>query len=81
MPGAGLQAPFKATCFVSSGARSPLAPLAYLTAFSTLHAVVQRRKPFRTLLEAAGFVQVKARLALCAVLFTEAGLTVVYPAP
>lgn len=32
MPCAGLQSPLKATAFVSSGACSPLAPLAHLTA-------------------------------------------------
>lgn len=47
---------------------------------STLHIVLQRCKALWTLLEAAGFVQVKARLALRAVLFTKAGLTVLYPA-
>lgn len=46
---------------------------------STLHAVIQWSKALWTLLIAAGFVQVKTRLALCTMLFAETGLTVVYP--
>jgi len=48
---------------------------------STLHGVLQRGKALGALLKAAPFVEVKARLALGAEVFAEAGLAVVYPAP
>lgn len=81
VPRPGLQTPLIATGFVSPGAGSPFAPLAHLTALSTLHGVFQRGKALGALVEAAPFVQVKTRLAFGAEVFTEAGLTVLYPAP
>lgn len=81
MPCSGFQTPLETTGFVSSGAGPPLTPLAHLTTLSTLHAVLQRSKALWTLFEATALVQVKTRLALCAEVFAEAGLTVIYPTP
>lgn len=48
---------------------------------STLHVVLQRGKTLRALIKATPLVEVKARLALGAEVFAEAGLAVLYPAP
>lgn len=81
VPRPSLQTPLEAAGFVSPGAGTPLTPVTHLTALSTLHGLLQGRKALGALLKAAPFVQVETRFALGAEVFTEAGLTVLYPAP